>query len=82
MARHDAKQTTTAKAPKKATRSNKQIQQTLLTTASPITQQPPQINLSGSRKQKKPHLTPNFHRMTLLLTLQYNYSTRTRQLKL
>ena len=39
MARHDAKGSSTTKAPKRATRSNKQLQQTLLTTHSPLTQQ-------------------------------------------
>ena len=41
MARHDAKAPSTTKAPKRATRASKQLQQTLFTTHSPLTQQPP-----------------------------------------
>ena len=40
MARHDAKTNSTGKAAKRTTRSSKQLQQTLFTTNSPITQQP------------------------------------------
>ena len=54
MARHDAKQTNTAKTPKRATRSSKQLQQTLLTTGtSPLTQQIP-FTTPSPKKHKKP----------------------------
>ena len=53
MARHDAKQTNAVKAPKRATRPSKQLQQTLLTTTPPITQQA-NFSPSPSKKTKKP----------------------------
>ena len=59
MARHDAKQNTTSKAPKRATRSNKQLQQTLLTaTTSPLTQQA-HFSPPTQKKTKKPTFNAN-----------------------
>ena len=75
MARHDAKQSTASNAPKRATRTNKQLQVILLTTTHPLTQQP-LLNSPASRKQKIHPLTLNTHPTTSLLTLRYNYSTR------
>ena len=49
MARHDAKANYTSKTPKRATRSSKQLQQTLLTSHSPLTQQ---HNLGPSTQAK------------------------------
>ena len=54
MARHDAKQNTTTKTPKRATRLSKPLQQTLLTSGtSPLTQQAP-FTTPSPKKQKKP----------------------------
>ena len=53
MARHDAKQANVAKASKRATRTSKQLQQTLLTTTGPITQQTTLSSLA-SKTTKKP----------------------------
>ena len=53
MARHDAKATSTTKAPKRATRSNKQLQQTLLTPHSPLTQHPSLSSLAKKRSTTK-----------------------------
>ena len=54
MARHDAKQNNTTKAPKRAARSSKQLQQTLLTSpTSPLTQQA-HFTPSPKKNTKKP----------------------------
>ena len=60
MARHDAKHTTTAKAPKRATRSNKQLEQTLLTTSPPLTQQTQPSSSTSPKKNKKPSFNSQF----------------------
>ena len=52
MARHDAKANSNNKTPKRATRSNKQLHQTLLTTHSPLTQQ---NQLPSPTHKKKNH---------------------------
>ena len=53
MAQHDAKANSTAKASKRATRSSKQLQQTLLTTHSPLTQQPPHSPATPKKNNAK-----------------------------
>ena len=60
MARHDAKQTSASKAPKKALRSTKQLHQTLLTATSPLTQQHPSNSTNHPRKSKKPSFNSQF----------------------
>ena len=52
MARHDGKTNTPTKATKRSTRSTKQLQQTLLTTHSPLTQQPP-VTLPTQKKHNQ-----------------------------
>ena len=60
MARHDAKQSSTAKTPKRATRSTKQLHQTLLTSASPLTQHLPSTPPKKTHKSKKPSFNSQF----------------------
>ena len=60
MARHDAKPTNMAKATKRSPRSNKQLHQTLLTTTSPLTQQPPKSTLTSTQNKKKPSFNSQF----------------------
>ena len=60
MARHDAKQTVMSKAPKRATRTNKQLHQTLITTTTPLTQQTQPHSSLATRKQKKPSFNSQF----------------------
>ena len=60
MARHDAKQSTASKASKRATRSNKQLHQTLITTTSPLTQHLPTSPPNASQTKKKPSFNSQF----------------------
>ena len=60
MTRHDAKQTTMSKAPKRATRTNKQLHQTLITTTTPLTQQTQINNRSTLRSKKSPSFNSQF----------------------
>ena len=60
MARHDAKLATATKAPKRATMPKKQLQQTLITSSSPRTQQLSQNPSKTTLKQKSPSFNSQF----------------------
>ena len=52
MVKHDGKNNTPSKATKRTTRSTKQLHQTLLTTTSPLTQQPPSVHAPQKKSNR------------------------------
>ena len=77
MARHDAKHSNTSKVSKRASRTSKQLQQTLLTTTPPLTQHPDSIS-TQTKKHKKPSfnttLSSDDSSTDSLVHLQYSTS--------